>query len=90
MSTTEVQELTHVWEQIRNWPTRLQISLARRILDTVDAGEPAGQTPPTESREKRGRPVAELVGLGAGSRAPPSDEQIRQWIEEHSTEKYGP
>jgi len=86
MSPTEVQELTQVWEQVKNWPARLQIPLARRILDTVDAVESA---PAPEPPAKRGRPVAELIGLGAGSGPPPSDEQVRQWIEEHRTEKYG-
>jgi hypothetical protein len=89
MSTAEAQELTQVWEQVKNWPVRLQISLARRILDTVDAAEPTVQAPRTESPAKRGRPVAELIGLGAGSGPPPSDEQVRQWIEEHCREKYG-
>jgi hypothetical protein len=90
MSTAEAQELTQVWEQVKNWPVRLQIALARRLLDTIDTAEPAVQAPRTGPPATRGRPVAELIGLGAGNGPPPSDEQVRQWIEEHRREKYGP
>jgi hypothetical protein len=33
--------------------------------------------------------VEELIGLGAGSGTPPTDQQVRQWIEEGRLEKYG-
>ncbi len=86
MSTTQNHELAAVWEQVRHWPARLQVSLARRLLDAVDA---AGLAEAPGSQMKRGKPVSELVGLGAGSTAAPSDDTVRQWLEEHRTEKYG-
>jgi hypothetical protein len=83
MTASDVQELGRVWEQVKNWAPQLQITLARKILDRVD------QAGLTEPRPKRGSPVAKLIGLGAGSGEPPSDEQVRQWIDEHRMEKYG-
>ncbi len=83
MSGTEAEEMGRVWEQVKAWPVELQVSLACRILDAVDAkGLPA--------RAPRGKPVADLIGLGAGTGEPPSDETVRRWIDEHRVEKYGP
>jgi hypothetical protein len=56
--------------------------LARRILDAVDAAD-------TSAPATRGKPVSALIGLGAGAGEPPSDETVRQWIDEHRVEKYG-
>ncbi len=89
MTPAESQEVLRVWEQVKHWPLRLQISLARRILDSVDTAEPPVQDSGTETHRKRGRPVEELIGLGAGSGPPPSDEQVRHWIGEHRIERHG-
>jgi hypothetical protein len=82
MSRAEAEELVRVWTQVMGWPVRLQIALARRILDAVDT---EGATAPGT----RGDPVSAMIGLGAGSGSPPSDEQVKQWIDEHRMEKYG-
>jgi hypothetical protein len=82
MNATESEDLARVWSQVKNWPLRLQVSLARRILDEVDAAQAA---PPVT----RGKPVSALIGLGAGGGEPPSDETVRQWLDEHRMEKYG-
>jgi hypothetical protein len=37
----------------------------------------------------RGSPVEQLVGMAAGDRPPPNDEEVQQWIDEHRMEKYG-
>lgn len=82
MTTTEVEDLTRVWDQVKNWPARLQVSLARRLLDVLDAE--SAVVPVT-----RGVPVSDMIGMGAGSGEPPSDAQVRQWVDEHRREKYG-
>jgi hypothetical protein len=82
MSTAEAEELGRVWTQVKHWPARLQVALARRILDAIDTQKAPGPPP-------RGLPVSDLVGLAAGSGELPSDEQVRQWIDEHRMEKYG-
>jgi hypothetical protein len=80
MSALETEDLVRVWAQVKGWPARLQLSLARRLLDAVDSAEPVPAT--------RGKPVSALIGLGAGKGEPPSDETVRQWIDEHRAEKY--
>jgi hypothetical protein len=83
MSTTEAEELGRVWAQVKGWALHLQIALARRILNAVDAERSADPV-------TRGDPVSALIGLGAGSGEPPSDDQVKQWIDEHRLRKYGP
>jgi hypothetical protein len=56
----------------REWPRERQVQLARRILDP-GLGTLAPQT---------GYPYAasaELRGIGAGDRPPPSDDEIERW-----------
>ena len=33
--------------------------------------------------------VKSLIGLAAGEKPPPTDEEVRRWIDEHRMEKYG-
>ena len=43
----------------------------------------------TEYPQRRGLPAADVLGIGAGTSSPPDDETVKQWMEEHRTEKYG-
>ena len=38
MSTAEATELTDILNRVTTWPTTLRITLARKILETVDTG----------------------------------------------------
>lgn len=78
--------LDEVVQAVRQWPPQMRISLACAILQTVDSSELQG---PGSGGPHRGRPVEELIGLGAGSGEPPSHEVVKQWIDEHRMGKFG-
>ena len=82
MSTAEANELSDVLNRVKGWPPAQRITLARRILETL---EPAAA--PAAPRGVRS--VQELIGIGAGDSPPPDDETIRRWVDEHRMEKYG-
>ncbi len=59
----------------------LRIALVKYVLDTLDV--------PQAVPVPRGRPVEELIGIGAGASPAPDDAQVKSWIDEHRMEKYG-
>ena len=89
MSMTGPQEVATVLETVKTWPTELRISLARRILETVETTAVPTTDASAAEINLRGKPVEELIGLGAGSGEPPSDKQVAEWIDEHRLEKHG-
>ncbi len=56
---TPSEQLSEIMDRVKTWPRTLKIALAKRVLDALDVPEPGPAT--------RGRPVEELIGLGAGS-----------------------
>jgi len=86
MSTAEATELTDVLNRVKAWPTTLRITLARKILESLDKAE-APPAPPL--RKTRGLSAAEVRGLLKTDRPPPDDETVERWIDEHRLEKYG-
>ena len=89
MSTAHGQELSDVLETVKHWPAETRVSLARMILETVESPQMLGKTSEPSEPLRRGKPVEALIGLGAGSGPPPSDNLVRQWIDEHRVEKFG-
>ncbi len=90
MSTLQQPDVSGVLETVKRWPPQTRVSLARMILETVEAPQLAAQELGQTEPSRRGKPVESLIGLGAGSGAAPSDEMVRHWIDEHRVEKYGP
>ena len=86
MSTAEATELTDVLNRVKTWPTTLRITLARKILESLDKAE-APAAPPAP--KTRGLSAAEVQGLLKTDRPPPDDETVERWIDEHRMEKYG-
>lgn len=82
MSTIDLSELHEVLDRVKAWSPESRITLARRILETLEAAPLAGRRRPARS-------VRELIGIGAGEATPPDDETVRRWIDEHRVEKYG-
>jgi hypothetical protein len=86
MSTAEATELTDVLNRVKTWPTTLQITLARKILESLEKAEaPPAPSPP----KSRGLSAAEVRGLLKTDRPPPDDETVERWIDEHRTDNYG-
>jgi hypothetical protein len=83
MSVPEINELVEVLARVKAWDPATRIILARQILETLE------QTSPYRGSAPRGRPVRELIGIGAGDGPPPDDEQVERWIAEYRMEKYG-
>ena len=95
MSTAEANELGDVLNLVKNWPSGLRITLARRILESVES-HPVGAPPDileTDAtpwtKTPRGVPVESVVGLLRNDQAPPSDEECRRIVEEDRWRKYG-
>jgi len=82
---TETGEFESVLAMIRDWPEPQQISLAKTILQDR---EPVATGPATSGSPRRGKPVDQLIGLGAGKGPPPSDNLVADWIDERRREKY--
>ena len=90
MSRLELDDLNSILEAVKGWPPQMRVSLARMILETVESPQMPGQSLVESEHSRRGKPVESLIGLGASSGPPPSDELVRHWIDEHRMEKYGP
>jgi len=86
MSTTEATELADVLNRVKTWPSTLRITLARKILESLDQAEAHSAPPPPKIR---GLSAAEVRGLLNTDRPPPDDETVERWIDEHRVEKYG-
>ncbi len=86
MSIAEATELADVLNRVKTWPTTLRITLARKILESLDKAE-ARPAPPAP--ETRGLSAAEVRGLLKTDRPTPDDETVERWIEEQRMEKYG-
>jgi hypothetical protein len=85
MSTAEAAELKDVLNRVKTWPATLQITLAHKILESLDnAKAPAAAAPAKE----RGLTAAEIQGLLKTDRPPPGYETVECWIE-YRMEKYG-
>src|ERR1039458_233291 len=68
MSTAEATELTDVLNRVKTWPTTLRITLARRILESLERAEAPAAPPPPKTR---GLSAAEVQGLLKTDQPPP-------------------
>jgi hypothetical protein len=82
MSTAEAAELTDVLNRVKTWPTTLRITLARKILESVDKVEAPAAPPPPKTR---GLSAGEVQGLLKTDRPPADDESVKllETIETH-------
>jgi hypothetical protein len=86
MNPDEKNDFDEIMKEIQTWEPSRRLTLARRILDTLEASVTAtSSTPPVP----RGRPAAEILADMKTDRPAPDDETVRQWIDEHRMEKYG-
>ena len=77
---THTAEYTDVLKAVSVWPVEQRIALAHDVLETLT------ETPASERR----RPSFErALGIGSAGPVTPDDDEVRRWIDEHRTEKYG-
>jgi len=69
-------DVLEVWGKVREWPADMRLSLASKILQSLE--HPAG----------RPKTLADLVGIIAGEGPPPSDQEVEQILFEERTRKY--
>jgi hypothetical protein len=86
MNPDEMNEFYEIMKKIRTWEPVRRLTLARRILDTLDDSIAAL---PSRPPVPRGRSAAEMAADLKTDRPAPDDETLRQWIDEHRMEKYG-
>ncbi|QEH35029.1 hypothetical protein OJF2_35740 [Aquisphaera giovannonii] len=82
MSAAQSEEMTDILRRIRSWPIASRISLARRILESVE--DVTVVEPP-----RREFPADALIGLLKTDDPPPTDEEVERIIEEERMRKYG-
>jgi len=90
MSIGQTNEIGKVVDWVLTWPPSQRITLARRILETLDV--PDVEAPgirPRMEEPTRGVPVERVMGLLKTDREPPDDEECRRIIEEERWKKYG-
>ena len=68
-AVSTLSQMQRILESVKHWPVPQRVSLARRILETVENSALQPTTGPLPV--VRGRPVEELIGLAAGDKPPP-------------------
>lgn len=85
MITTDPHQLADIVERVRAWPATARVTLARRILETVET-----QPSPERSDRPRGPSAAEVAAMFQSDKPAPSDDDCRRILEEELTRKYAP
>ncbi len=85
MTTTEVLQVADIIECVKTWPATMRVTLARRILETIDA-----PSVPEPVRRQRGPTAAEVAAMFKIDKPAPSDEECQRILEEELSEKYMP
>ena len=87
MTPTTETSVAEIWERVRTWPAAERIALASRILQSLEREQvwPAAQ--PESAKPKK--TLADLWGIMATDKPPPTDEEVERIIEEEIMRKYG-
>ena len=80
MAPTDVNELERTLSQVRTWSPEMRLHLAEQLLRSLH--------PFLRDEISQGMPADQVRGIGAGAGAPPNDETIKEWVDEHRREKY--
>jgi hypothetical protein len=76
----ESEPISEVWEQVETWTPSRRITLARRILESLEA-------PETRVAPAR-KSLRELLGLLKTDAAPPTDEECQRILEDELMRKH--
>ncbi len=87
-SSAEATELMDVLNRVMTWTTTVRITLARKILESLDQAETPPAAPPTP--KTRGFSAAGAQRLLKTDRPPSDDVECRAILEEELMKKYSP
>jgi len=82
MATTTSERET-ILKAIEAWPPEDQMALAHMIFRHAAMRTTHGTATPQNPSWRQ------MAGLASNEQAPPSDEEVAQWLDEHRSEKYG-
>jgi hypothetical protein len=79
MSQSEANNYEQLLKIVSNWSEDKQLAFVHDVLKVL------------ESRKERKREptLQKALGLLATDQPPPTDEEVKQWLDEHRWEKYG-
>lgn len=81
MNQTETINYENVLKAVRQWPTAQRFNLVQEVLKTL--------APQVEKPHRRERTLERALSLVNLNGPPPTDEEVKQWLDEHRMEKYG-
>jgi hypothetical protein len=87
MPPTTEPTIAEIWERVRTWPAAERIALASRILLSLEREQAQPAAPPDAVRPRK--TLADLWGIMATDKPPPTDEEVERIIEEEIMRKYG-
>lgn len=70
-----------VLKQVSAWPPEDRVALAQDLLGSIQSAAAPG--PPPRDTLRR------AIGLARGPGPVPNDVDVRQWLDEHRSQKYG-
>jgi hypothetical protein len=84
MTVQEAARLSDVWREVESWPVKARLSLASRILHSVEQTIEDSRT----SKKERHDALMDLIGIWR-TEHPPSDEEVERILDEERQKKYG-
>ena len=73
-------EFESVLKAVAGWSADRRATLAHVLIESLTREAAAARPKPT---------IDQIVGVARGAGPPPTDEQVKQWINEHRMRKYG-
>lgn len=77
MNQSENVNYEDILAAVQQWPAPQQIALVQDVLKTLELARPRQAT------------LSRALGLLATNQPAPTDEEVKQWLDEHRMEKYG-
>ena len=84
MNQVQAVSYDEVLNAVRQWPTTQRFHLVQEVLKTL---EPA--TMRIERPQRKEKTLDRALGLVNLNGPAPTDEEVKQWLDEHRMEKYG-
>ena len=85
-TTVTVDELTELVKRATALPANLRISLARKVLESLEANTSPHAAPARTTSPDRGLSADEIRDQLKSDAPPPDDETVKRWIGEYRME----